>query len=140
MSSLECEPEGRVDVLRFLLADTEFQGIEEVNPRDETTQGRHRFARLSHCPWDLGVGARSKLRDSEPDSYRAIRRDLYDPGEVEPYHHPEERDLVKEKLEGAVITNLIPEELIVQILRVAASWEFAPDTHQGERYLSRHVP
>jgi len=32
VSSLECKSEGRVDVLRFLLADPKFQRIEEVNP------------------------------------------------------------------------------------------------------------
>ena len=43
------------------------------------------------------------------------------------------------KSEGDVITNLIPKELIVQVLRVRSAWEFAPDTDQGERDLSRHV-
>ena len=78
-------------MLRFLLADTKFQRIEETNPGDEATQGGHRFSRLSHRPWDLGVGARSKLMKF--DSYRAILRGSNDLGEAEPYHHPEEGEL-----------------------------------------------
>jgi hypothetical protein len=42
-------------------------------------------------------------------------------------------------MERAAATNLIPKELVVQVLGVRLAWEFAPDTNEGEWNLSRHV-
>jgi len=42
------------------------------------------------------------------------------------------------KLEGVAITNLIPEELIVQVLGVGLAWEFAPDPNEGKGDFRRH--
>jgi hypothetical protein len=36
-------------------------------------------------------------------------------------------------------TNLVPEELIIQVLAVRIAREFTPDTDEGERDFSRHV-
>jgi len=138
VGGLECESEGWVDVLRLLLANAEFQRIEEVNPRDETTQGGDKFARFRCGPLDPNVSARSKLRKCS--TYRAIRRGSNDRVEAEPYHHPEERGLVTEESERIAITSLVPEKLIVQVLSVRPAREFAPDADQGERNFSRHVP
>jgi len=53
VSGFECESERWVEVLCFLLADPEFQRIEEVYARDETTQGGRKFSRFSSSPLDL---------------------------------------------------------------------------------------
>jgi len=123
--------------LRFLLADAEFQRIEEVYICDESTLGGRVFSRFSFCSLNLDVRARSTLR--KLGSYRATRSGPSDQGEVEPYRHPKERDLVRNKLQRAANTYLIPKEFIIQVLGVRLAWEFAPDTNEGERDFSRHV-
>jgi hypothetical protein len=42
-------------------------------------------------------------------------------------------------LEETEKTNLVPEELIIQVFTVRLAREFTPDTDEGERDFSRHV-
>ena len=85
---------------------------------------------------DLEISTQSKLRNL--GSYRAIRRGSNDQGEVESYHRPKKLGSVTANFWGVANMNLIPEELIVQVLGVGLAWEFAPDPSEGEGDFRRH--